>query len=98
MTNNNQKDKRNIKVSVHRSNKNVSALVFDMSKGITLATFSSNNSGESKSQKSILIGEKVAQFLKKNNITGVIFDRKDYRYHGRVKQIAESIRANGITI
>jgi large subunit ribosomal protein L18 len=98
MTNKKQDNTRNIKISVKRSNKNVSALIFDLKLKKTLATFSSNSAKGSKNDKSISIGNQVASFLKSKKISSAIFDRNNYRYHGRVKQIAESIRQNGITI
>ncbi len=83
---------------INRSNKNVSALIFDTLNNKTLATYSSNNSKDSKNQKSVDIGKKVAEFLKKHKITSAVFDRNNYRYHGRVAAIADSIRENGVTI
>tara|TARA_B100001029_G_C14578412_1_gene192659 strand:+ start:111 stop:476 length:366 start_codon:yes stop_codon:yes gene_type:complete len=45
-----------------------------------------------------IIGKAVAEFLKKEKINKIAFDRSGYRYHGKVKALAESIRENGVNI
>ena len=45
-----------------------------------------------------LIGKIVADFLKKEKIDKIAFDRSGYKYHGKIKALAESIRENGVNI
>ena len=45
-----------------------------------------------------LVGTKMAAYIKKAKITNVAFDRSGYRYHGRIKAVAEALRENGVKI
>ncbi len=45
-----------------------------------------------------IIGKVVAEFLKKEKINKIAFDRSGYKYHGKIKALAESIRENGVNI
>ena len=90
---------------VFRSNTHISAQVFDDKKKITLFSTSSYDkdmkakvSNKTKSEKSKIIGEVISEKMKEKKITKVVFDRNGYRYHGRVKILADAIRENGITI
>ena len=47
-------------------------------------------------EKSSLIGEILAKRAKEKNISEVYFDRGSYKYHGRVKNFAETLRKNGL--
>ena len=47
-------------------------------------------------EKSNLIGEILAKRAKEKNISKVYFDRGEYRYHGRIKTFAETLRKNGL--
>jgi large subunit ribosomal protein L18 len=86
-------------VVVTRSNKNVMAQVLSDSTKQVVFTFNSNKiTGQTKTDKSIEVGKKVADYLKNNNFNQVIFNRNGYIYHGRVKAVAETIRENGIII
>ena len=49
-----------------------------------------------KMEKSTLIGEILAKRAKEKNISEVYFDRGEYKYHGRVKAFAETLRKNGL--
>ena len=89
------------RLSVSRSSKNISAQIIDDVKKITLISASSN-SKELKSQKknktelSTIVAENLASKAKEKNITKVYFDRGTYKYHGRVKIFAETLRKNGL--
>ena len=52
----------------------------------------------SKIEKSEIVGKDIADKLISSKIKKIIFDRNGYRYHGRVKALADSIRELGITI
>ncbi len=89
------------RLSVNRSTKNISAQIIDDKKNITIASVTSN-SKELKSQKktkkelSSIVAELLAKKAKDMNITKVYFDRGIYKYHGRVKLLAEELRKNGM--
>ena len=89
------------RLSVSRSTKNISAQIIDDKKHITLA-YSSSNTKEIKSLKktkkelSILVAENLSKKAKDMKITKVYFDRGIYKYHGRVKLLAEALRKNGM--
>ena len=89
------------RLSVNRSAKNISVQIIDDTKNITLVSASSNTK-EIKSQKknkkelSTLVAEILAKKAKDLRITKVYFDRGIYKYHGRVKLLAEELRKNGM--
>tara|TARA_Y100000994_G_scaffold188291_1_gene157189 strand:- start:180 stop:533 length:354 start_codon:yes stop_codon:yes gene_type:complete len=89
------------RLSVSRSSKNISAQIIDDVKKVTLISASSM-SKELKSQKknktelSTIVAENLAIKAKEKNITKVYFDRGIYKYHGRVKIFAETLRKNGL--
>ena len=93
--------KERYRLSVNRSAKNISAQIIDDTKNITLA-YASSNSKEIKLQKktkkelSSIVAESLAKKAKDMNITKVYFDRGIYKYHGRVKLLAEELRKNGM--
>ena len=94
-------NKDRFRLSVNRSSKNISAQIIDDRKNITVASASSNTK-EIKSQKktkkelSTLVAEQLAKKAKDMKITKVYFDRGVYKYHGRVKLLAEELRKNGM--
>mgnify|MGYP001181528945 CR=1 FL=1 len=89
------------RLSVSRSAKNISAQIIDDKKNVTLVSASSNTK-QIKSQKktkkelSILVAENLAKKAKDMQITKVYFDRGIYKYHGRVKLLADELRKNGM--
>ena len=85
------------RLAVFRSLKNIYAQVIDDAKGMTLAqanlkSLKAKNdiSGAKK------VGEKVAEICKGKNIEKVVFDRSGYKYHGKVKALAEGAREGGL--
>ena len=89
------------RLSVSRSIKNISAQIIDDTKNITIA-YASSNTKEIKAQKknkkelSTLVAEQLAKKAKELKITKVFFDRGVYKYHGRVKLLAEELRKHGM--
>lgn len=77
-----------LRLSVFRSNKFIYAQVIDDTKGVTLAS--------AKGLDSAVVGETVAKEALKKKVTKVVFDRGKYRYHGRVKAVAEAARKAGL--
>jgi large subunit ribosomal protein L18 len=92
------------RLAVFRSNKHFALQVIDDVAGVTLASvfthekklkgkFKSNNKSTAKEAAVML-----AKRAKEKGIIKMVFDRSGYAYHGRVKQIADSLRENGIQI
>ncbi len=89
------------RISITKSLKNLSAQIIDDKNKRTLVSVSSTekevkNKKIKKMEKSNLIGEILAKRAKEKNITNVYFDRGAYKYHGRVKTFAETLRKNGM--
>jgi large subunit ribosomal protein L18 len=89
------------RLSVFRSNKQIYAQIIDDDLGVTLASCSSrlkelNSQPLSKTEQSRLVGQKLAEIAKSKGIGAVIFDRGGYKYHGRVKALAEGARDGGL--
>tara|TARA_B100000900_G_C20224320_1_gene571167 strand:+ start:262 stop:615 length:354 start_codon:yes stop_codon:yes gene_type:complete len=89
------------RVSVTKSLNNLSAQIIDDKIKKTLVSASSIEKDikakkAKKMDKSSLIGETLAKRAKEKNITKVYFDRGAYKYHGRVKTFAETLRKNGL--
>ena len=89
------------RLSISRSSKNISAQIIDDTKKITLVSSSSiekdiKNLKKNKSELSSLVAEKLAKKAQQKNITKIYFDRGMYKYHGRIKLFAETLRKNGM--
>ena len=90
-----------LRISVNKSLNNLSAQIIDDKQKKTLVSVSSTekeikSKKIKKMEKSNLIGEILAKRAKEKNINEVYFDRGPYRYHGRVKAFAETLRKNGL--
>ena len=89
------------RLSISRSSKNISAQIIDDSKNITLLSASSvekdikSNNKMNKTELSKIVAEKLAKKAQEKKITKIFFDRGIYKYHGRVKVFAETLRKNG---
>ena len=90
------------RLSISRSSKNISAQIIDDSKSVTLVSASSiekdikSGSKKNKSELSKIVAEKLAKKAQEKKITKIFFDRGIYKYHGRVKVFAETLRKNGM--
>ena len=90
------------RLSISRSSKNISAQIIDDSKNITLLSASSvekdikSGSKVNKTELSKVVAEKLAKKAIEKKITKIFFDRGIYKYHGRVKIFAETLRKNGM--
>ena len=89
------------RLSVFRSNANITAQIIDDEKGVTLVSVTSlekglklTNGGNVEAAKKV--GAEIAKRAKKAKINEVVFDRGGYLYHGRVKALAEAARENGL--
>jgi large subunit ribosomal protein L18 len=89
------------RISVTKSLNNLFAQIIDDKQKKTLVSASSiekeiKSKKVKKIEKSTLIGEILAKRAKEKNISEVYFDRGEYKYHGRVKIFAETLRKNGL--
>ena len=91
-----------LRLSISRSSKNISAQIIDDVKNITLVSSSSIEKDIKSAQKvnktelSKIVAEKLAKKAQEKKITKIYFDRGIYKYHGRVKVFAETLRKNGM--
>lgn len=83
---------------VHRSLKNIEAQVVDDLTGRTVVGVNSAGleAEGDKTARAKATGRRVAELAKKQGITRVVFDRGGYRYHGRVRALAEGAREAGL--
>jgi large subunit ribosomal protein L18 len=89
------------RLSVSRSSKNISAQIIDDLKKITLISASSLKKElklqkKNKTELSTIVAELLATKAKEKKITKIYFDRGIYKYHGRIKIFAETLRKNGL--
>ncbi len=89
------------RISVSKSSNNIFAQIIDDKIRKTLVSASSIEKDIKKNkikkiEKSTLIGEALAKRAKEKNISNVYFDRGEYKYHGRIKVFAETLRKNGL--
>ena len=91
------------RLSFFRSSKHIYAQLIDDLQGITLAAASSRMSGVLSGmpnggniKAASLVGQKLAETAKNKGISKAAFDRGHYRYHGRVKALADAARAGGL--
>jgi large subunit ribosomal protein L18 len=89
------------RITVVKSLKNISAQIIDDRKNQTIASASSNEKDirknkNKKTNLSVIVGEILAKRAVEKKINKVYFDRGGYKYHGRVKALADSLRKNGL--
>jgi large subunit ribosomal protein L18 len=81
---------------VFRSLKHIYAQLVDDTASHTLAQVSDHKLSGKKSDKSTEVGKLIAQKAKDAGVSRVVFDRAGYRYHGRVKAVADGAREGGL--
>lgn len=91
------------RLCVYRSLNHIYAQVIDDSSGNTLVVASTLDreikteaNGKAKTEKAGLVGALIAKRALGKKISGVVFDRGGYKYHGRVKALAEAARKEGL--
>jgi len=90
------------RLSVSRSLKNISAQIIDDNKNSTVVSASSvekeikGKSNSKKTDLSLVVAETLAKRAAEKKITKIFFDRGHYKYHGRIKILAETLRKNGL--
>jgi len=96
-----------MRLTVSRSSKNISAQIIDDKNNKTLISATSNLKSlkdktikslnkKNKTELSIVVAETLAKKALEKKITKIYFDRGFYKYHGRVKIFAETLRKNGM--
>ena len=91
------------RMSVFRSNKHIYVQLIDDDQGQTLCSYSTRNKEVANQSKELnksaqaeLVGKYLAQRSIEKGINTVVFDRGGYRYHGRVRKVAEGARNEGL--
>jgi len=90
------------RIAVFRSNKQIYAQVINDLKGETILSASSKEkeiaaqTGIKKTEQAQLVGKLLASKCKEKGIEKVVFDRSGYKYHGRVKSLADAAREGGL--
>lgn len=89
------------RLTVFRSSKHIYAQLIDDLKGVTLAAASSKQKDVAMAyggniRAATAVGKKIADLAKEKGISLAAFDRGHYRYHGRIKALADAARAGGL--
>ena len=92
-----------VRLSVHRSNKNISVQMIDDVNGVTLASASSLEKdlgvvGKNNIDAATKVGSAIAERAKKAGVSEAYFDRGGFLFHGKVKALAEAAREGGLKI
>ena len=94
--------KERFRLCISRSSKNISAQIIDDINKVTLLSASSVEKDikgikkVNKTELSKIVAEKLAKKAQEKKITKIFFDRGIYKYHGRIKVFAETLRKNGM--
>ncbi|MCD8484436.1 50S ribosomal protein L18 [Candidatus Woesebacteria bacterium] len=86
------------RLSIYRSNQHVFIQAIDDDKSLTVASAYDKGAKGTKTERAQAAAEQVAEQLKQAGVKQVTFDRGYYRYHGRVKAVADTIREQGIEL
>lgn len=88
------------RLTIFRSNEHLWAQIIDDSTGKTLVSVSTKtikgNKGDTKSVRAALVGTEIAKLGLEKKIKQIVFDRGAYKYHGRVKAVADAARVGGL--
>jgi large subunit ribosomal protein L18 len=90
------------RLAVYRSNKQIYVQAIDDLNGVTILSASSREkeiagkTGIKKTEQAKLVGKLLASKCKEKGIESVVFDRSGYKYHGRVKSLADAAREGGL--
>lgn len=96
-------EQKTVRLAVHRTNLHIYAQVISADGGKILASASSleadvrkelANGGNAKA--ATVVGKRIAEKAKSAGISAVAFDRSGYKYHGRIKALADAARENGL--
>ena len=91
------------RMSVFRSNRGIFVQIIDDQRGVTVASASTLSKdirekvkGMTKVEQAKIVGVEIAKRASEAGITSVVFDRRGYKYHGRIKGLADAARAAGL--
>ena len=85
------------RLSVFRSSKSLYAQLIDDAKGATIVAATDLKSGsKSKIEKAKELGNKLAKSALSKKIEKIVFDRSGYKYHGRIKALADGLKEGGL--
>lgn len=88
------------RLSVYRSNMHIWAQIIDDASGKTIVAVNTKmlktEKGDTKTVKATKVGAEIAKLALEKKITKIVFDRGAYKFHGRVKAVAEAARAGGL--
>jgi large subunit ribosomal protein L18 len=92
-----------MRLSVHRSNKNISVQLIDDVNGVTVASASSlekdfGSVGKNNIEVATKVGAAIAERAKKAGVEEAYFDRGGFLFHGKVKALADAAREGGLKI
>ena len=95
------KELKVMRLSVHRTPRHIYAQVFDASRVVACAsTLQKDVTGDLKATGNVeaakAVGRAIAERAKAKGVTRVAFDRSGFRYHGRVKALADAAREHGL--
>jgi len=89
------------RLSVFRSNKHIYAQLINDDEGkiiISASDLKEKLKGKNKTSIAKVLGKKLAEESKKKNIKSAVFDKRHYKYHGRIKAVADGAREGGLVI
>ena len=87
------------RVTVFRSLKYIYLQAVDDLDGKTICSFSSHSKENQLKNNKVTaktVGESFGKLLKEKGISKIVFDRNGYRYHGRIKEVADGMRSTGL--
>lgn len=85
------------RVAVFRSAKHIYAQAIDDREGVTIFSVSDKKIKEKgKAKKALKAGQQLGELIKKAGISSILFDRGGFKYHGRVKALADGLRSAGL--
>lgn len=90
--------RRHPRLSVFRSGEHIYAQIIDDNKKVTVAAASDLKLKEkmTKSERAKYVGAEIAKLALKKKVTAVVMDRGWYKFHGRIKALADAARENGL--
>ena len=96
-------EQKTIRLAIHRTNLHIYAQVISADGGTILASASTLEAEVRKSvgnggnaAAAALVGQRIAEKAKSAGVTAVAFDRSGYKYHGRIKALADAAREHGL--
>ncbi len=88
------------RLTIFRSNMHIWAQIIDDSTHKTIVSINTkaikSKKGDTKTMKSTALGAEIAKLALAKKVTKIVFDRGAYKYHGRVKAVAEAARSAGL--